>query len=341
MVHGSTPLADGWNISERARDLHERALVCDLHGCMPLRPDADLSELSRYRRSGANYISINVGMDLNPWPDTVKVLAHFRAWVLARGDEYVLAGTAADVRDAFRGGKLAVVFDLEGAEAIAGQISMIPMYYHLGVRSVGFAYNKTNTLAGGCADADPGLTPLGRRAVAEMNRIGMLVDCSHVGVRSSLDIMTASSQPVVFTHSNPAALLPHVRNITDEQIRACAATGGVVGIVGSGRFLDPDGRIRPETFVRHIDYVAQLVGVSHVAIGVDCVFDVAELDNWIKTLPDFFPPSVLKTQGQPERPKPELLPEITEGMVRLGYSDEAIRGVLGEHFLRVAERVWK
>ena len=126
MVHGSTPLADGWNISERARDLHERALVCDLHGCMPLRPDADLSELSRYRRSGANYISINVGMDLNSWPDTVKVLAHFRAWVLARGDEYVLAGTAADVRDAFREGKLAVVFDLEGAEAIAGQISMIP-----------------------------------------------------------------------------------------------------------------------------------------------------------------------------------------------------------------------
>jgi membrane dipeptidase len=308
---------------------------------MPLRPDADLSELSRYRASGANYISINVGMDLNPWPEIVRVLAHFRAWILAHGEEYVLARTVEDVRRAFRDGKLAVVFDLEGGDAIAGQISMIPMYYDLGVRSMAFAYNKSNGLAGGCADADSGLTELGRRAVAEMNRVGMLVDCSHVGARSSLEIMALSSQPTVFTHSNPAALLRHVRNITDEQIKACAGTGGVVGIVGSGRFLDEDGRIRPEIFVRHIDYVAQLVGVSHVALGIDCVFDVGELDDWIKTFPEYFPPSVLKTCGQPERPKPELLPEITEGLMRLGYSDRDIRSVLGENFLRVAAAVWR
>jgi membrane dipeptidase len=336
-----TPLGGRWPISDRARNLHEQALVCDLHGCMPLRPDVDLSELSRYRLSGANYISINVGFDIIPWPDIVRILAHFRAWILARPEDYVLAATVADVRRAFGEGKLAVVFDLEGADALAGQISMIPMYYDLGVRSLAFAYNKTNGLAGGCADTDPGLTQLGRRAVSEMNRVGMLIDCSHVGARSSLEIIALSSQPVVFTHSNPAALLPHVRNITDEQIKACAATRGVVGIVGSGRFLAEDGRIRPETFVRHIDYIAQLVGVPHVALGIDCVFDVGELDDWIKAFPEYFPPAVLKTRGQPERPKPELLPEITEGMVGLGYSDKDIRAVLGENFLRVASSVWK
>jgi len=336
-----TEAPNRWTISDRARKLHEQALVCDLHGCMPLRPDADLSELSRYRAAGANYISINVGFDIIPWHDIVRVLAHFRAWVLARPEDYILAATVADVRCAFHEGKLAVVFDLEGADALAGQISMIPMYYHLGVRTVAFAYNKTNAVAGGCADEDPGLTELGRLAVAEANRVGMLLDCSHVGARSSLEIMALSSQPVVFTHSNPTALLAHARNITDEQIKACAATGGVVGIVGSGRFLDENGRITSETFVRHIDYVVQLVGVSHVALGIDCVFDVGELEDWIAKFPAYFPPAILKTRGKPERPKPELLPEITEGMVRLGYSDENIRAVLGENFLRVASAVWK
>src|SRR4029077_2961094 len=121
---------------------------------------------------------------------------------------------------------------------------------------------------GGCHDQDHGLTDFGRAVVAEMNRIGMVVDCAHSGIKSGLEAMRLSTRPCIFSHANARALQDHERNITDEQIKAVAATGGVVGVNGLGLYLG-NGPPRVEELVAHIDYVVKLVGAEHVGIGLD------------------------------------------------------------------------
>lgn len=325
--------------AERARQLYDEALVWDAHSCLPLRAGVDCGDLARHRAAGIDYVSINVGMDFNPVAQIARVIATFRAYVAARPEEYLLADTVTDVRRAKATGRLAVSFDLEGSDMLEGDVDMLLFYRDLGVRQMHLAYNRDNAVGGGCHGADIGLTAFGRKVVAEINRLGILMDCSHTGYRTSMEIMAMSAKPVIFSHANPRALRDHPRNIRDDQIDACARSGGVVGINGIGIFLGDDDN-RTETVVRHIDYVADRVGPEHVGIGLDFVFRRG-LDEYP---PGFeaslwWPPQHSYV-GRSNFVEPERMPAIAEGLVQLGYAESAIRGVLGENFLRVAEATW-
>jgi membrane dipeptidase len=231
-------------MSEHAAALHREAIVWDTHGGFSPFADLDLSFLERWLAAGATYLSVNVGYDhVITWQDTIRAIAHFRRWIMLHPLKFMLAETPADIARAKHDGKLAIAFDLEGTDALDGNIEMIAFYYRLGVRQMLFAYNRTNRFAGGCHDDDIGLTSLGREALAEMNRIGMVVDCSHTSHRSTMEMMERSTAPVVFSHSNPRSLCDHGRNIRDDQIRACAGTGGVIGINGVGAFLGEHGAL--------------------------------------------------------------------------------------------------
>ena len=131
---------------------------------------------------------------------------------------------------------MAVAFDIEGAKALNDSIEMVRIYYELGVRQMLFAYNINNAAGGGCHDEDSGLTAFGRSVVSEMNDVGMMVDCSRCGYRTTLEIMENSRDPVVFSHSNARKLWDHERNICDEQAIRCANAGGVVGVNGISQF---------------------------------------------------------------------------------------------------------
>ena len=155
-------------------------------------------------------------------------------------------------------------------DALNGDVGMVDVYYRLGVRQMLFAYNRNNKAGGGCHDEDIGLTPFGRDVIREMNRVGMLVDCSHSGHRTTMEAMEASTAPVIFSHSNARRLCDHERNIRDDQIKGCAATGGVIAVTGVGRFLGPRGPV-VEHLVEHIDYMVELVGPAHVGLGMDSV----------------------------------------------------------------------
>ena len=254
-------------------------ITWDAHACLPLDPRADFAPLERYRAAGVAYVSINVGMDLNPIPQVLAVIAGFRARLAAQPDRFVLANGVDDVEAAAASGRLAVGFDLEGALPLQEQPEMVALYRDLGVRQIHFAYNRNNSVADGCHDLERGLTALGRRMVAAVNEAGVLMDCSHTGRRCSLEIMAASRRPVVFSHSNPAALVEHGRNVTDEQIRACAATGGVVCVSSVSAFL---GEAAPAAahVARHAAYVADLVGVEHAGIGLDVGFREEGIVDW-------------------------------------------------------------
>jgi membrane dipeptidase len=319
-----------------------KKLVWDAHSCLPLRPGLDFSVLSRHAAAGVDFVSINVGMDFNPWPDMLRVIASYRAWILARPEQFVLAGRVEDVEAARRDGKMAIAFDLEGSEMLDGDIDLFRLFRDLGVRQIHLAYNRNNKAAGGCHDAedgnDVGLSDWGRRIVAAANEFGVMMDCSHSSYRTSMEVMDRSLRPVVFSHANARALTDHPRNIRDDQIRACAATGGVVGITGIGPFLGVSDDLAA-AMLRHIDHVAALVGPAHVGLG----FDASLMPGVADALPpDREPwwPSRFGYGGNTVRAGADQLPVISEGLQRRGYDDATVRGILGENFLRVARACW-
>ena len=324
----------------QADDIYAEALVWDSHAGIFPHPDTDLSGLSHWRAAGVSFVSLNVVYDVMSWEETIKVLAAYRTWLEANADKYVIAGTAEDVRQAKRAGKLAVAFDLEGMNALDGDLNLVSLYYRLGVRQALFAYNLNNAAGGGCHDEDVGLTDFGRAVVREMNRVGMLVDCSHTAYRTTMEAMEISSAPVLFSHSNPKALWDHGRNIRDEQIKACAAGGGVVGVNGLGIFLGPNDT-STGTLVKHVCYLAELIGPEHVGLGLDYSYADDDLAEGLSARPDYWPPGQLYDTPNIKVAEPKQIAEICREVHARGFSATEITGILGGNFLRVASQVWR
>jgi membrane dipeptidase len=327
--------------SQDIRALMETSFVWDNHTCMPLRlNDEFLPQLQRAKASGFDVIGLNVGFGQMDAASHLKQLAYFRHWIRQHDDEFTLVGKVDDIKAAKLAGKLGVFFDIEGANALDERVELVELYYDLGVRWMLLVYNMRNPVGSGCQDTeDRGLTPFGRDVIREMERVGMLVCCTHTGYRTARETLEFASRPVIFSHSNPRTLVDHPRNIADELIRACAATGGVVGINGVGLFLG-DNDISPDNLVRHIDHVAQLVGPEHVGLGLDYVYDMAEIIEYVHKNPEQFPAHLGYADGVKFAP-PEILEGIVEALFRKGYETEHVRDILGGNFLRLARQAWQ
>jgi membrane dipeptidase len=315
----------------------------DAHFCLPLHPQADFSPLSQLQAAGVNYVSVNVGMDMNPLSQVMSVIAGFRATIAANPERYRLVSGVDEVIQAAADGALAIGFDLEGALPLMEQPEMAAVYARLGVRQMHFAYNRNNSVADGCHDTARGLTLLGRRVLEAVNDAGIIVDCAHTGRLCSLEIMAASSKPVVFSHANPFGLLPHGRNVTDEQIQACAATGGVVCISGLSWFIGSDQPTAADV-ARHVAYVADLVGVAHVGIGLDICISEQDLDD--RPPGDFdrtywWPETAGYRAGRaPAYTPPNVWKSLPLELRKLGMAPSEIEQVLGRNMLRVARATW-
>jgi membrane dipeptidase len=331
-----------WGVSERAAALHAEALVWDNHAGFEPEPDVDLNQLERWHDAGVDYLSVNVGYDRRPWQGTAVVLSAYRAWIKAHPEGFSLCATVDDVRRAKAEGKLGITFDIEGMDSLNEDLGLIEEYYRLGVRQMLFAYNLNNPAGGGCHDEDIGLTDFGRDVIAEMNRVGMLVDGSHSGYRTTMEAMEISSAPVIFSHANSRVLCDHERNIWDDQIKACAATGGMVGVTGIGIFLGDDGPT-VDGLVRHIDYMAEMIGPDKVGIGLDFALDDEALTVGGDLNDDdhAYWPARQYGDGNIGFIDPAEFPRVTEALLARGYDDDQVRGILGENFLRVAGEVWK
>ena len=317
----------------------------EAHACLPLHPRADFAPIERFHAAGVNYVSINIGMDMNPLAQVMATIAGFRASITANPQRYVLVNSAQDIRDASAKGKLAIGFDLEGAMPLLEQPEMVALYRSLGVRQMHLAYNRNNSVAGGCHDEEQGLTALGHKMVAAIHAAGVLMDCSHTGRTCSLDIMAASDKPVIFSHSNPLALVEHGRNVTDEQIRGIAATGGVVCVSGVSKFLGTD-QPGADDVARHAAYVANLVGVQHAGIGLDISFPQADLND---DPPGDYDPSYWwpRSAGYDRSAiTRSTYPPIDSWLVleaalqRTGMTPDEAALVMGGNMMRVAEQVW-
>ena len=283
------------------------------------------------------------------WTDVIHDLG-IRLSDLAHQDEVFLATTVAHIREAHASGRLALIAGLEAATMIENEVDRIDILYGFGVRQMGIAYSEANTLGSGLRETnDGGLTAFGRRAVERMNRIGMAIDISHSGDRTCLDVIDASSVPVLITHAGSRTVWPSNRMKTDETIRACAARGGVIGIEAAPHTtLSREHTAHSlESVMDHVVHCIELVGVDHVAFGPDTLFgDHVGLHNayaehlsigTIQADTPFFE-HVEYVDGI-ENPG-ENFHNITTWLVTHGYSDEDIRALLGGNVLRVLEEIW-
>ena len=324
-----------------AADLIAAAVVCDM--VLPWGArwiSVRGNTLERFTKSGFNYVSLTVGLDSVPSLEaSIQHMAAEHRRIALAPDKYVFVEKVDDILRAKKEGKLALGFHHQGTNALQGDINMASLYYHLGVRSMLLCYNSKNSVGDGCHEpTDAGLSTFGRSLIKELNRIGMLVDCSHTGYRTSMDAMEISTSPVIFSHSNSRALRDHERNIRDDQIKACAATGGVIGMNGMGIYIE-ENNASNEAIFRHVDYMCELVGWQHVGLGLDFVYFAEGFYNLIRAKPDMYPPADYPVPQ--EFFEPEQLRGLVQVMLDHGYTGEQVNGILGGNYLRVATQVWK
>jgi membrane dipeptidase len=321
---------------------------------MQIWPDADFENAHRH---GVSAYAVTACHPHDRFDGVVKDLMSWHR--LAREHEnLVVAETVEDIRVAKRSGRCALVLAAQGADFVGRELHRVEAVRRLGLRQMLLAYNATNQLAEGCLDSNGGgLSKLGERVVDEANRVGILLDGTHTGKRSTLEMIDRSSEPVIFSHSNPSAIAPNPRNIDDEQIRACAARGGVVCLAPWGPLvLRPGGSRQPtvDDFIDMVDHVASLTGsADHVGIGTDMSlgsYPRHESDPW--GAPDYENPFAEYGEricADPRSPLRSLdgfsdyaeVGRFAERLGERGYRAEDVGKILGESYLRAAARAWK
>jgi len=334
------------DVSEKALTLFQGSLVWD--DLMPWFPGVNMEGidtiLPRFYEVGVNFISLTMVAGAGNGAtvaSTIQKIARVRREVEQRSDWLVLAGSVDEIRQAKRDNKLAVNFNFQETLPFDNDLNLIQLYYDLGVRQALLAYNQRNRVADGCAEPDDaGLSNFGVAVVKEMNRVGMLVDGSHSGYRSTMQAMEMAEAPFVFSHSNPYSVRPHYRSIKDDQIKACAATGGVIGINGVG-FWVGDVDASTEAIFRCLDYTVELVGPEHVGLGFDYVHDLDGIMSAVRQAPLAWPDFEGEPMVKHNYAGSEQMVELVQMMLDHGYPDKTIVGILGENFARLCDRVWK
>ena len=301
------------------------------------------ADYERYRSSGITAFQIGWGYGPNAYEDAHTILAAWNRFIAAHPKELVRVDSAPYFAFAKRTGKIGIILGFQNSDHFRS-VSDVDTFHALGQRVSQLTYNIGNALGCGYEERpDTGLTAYGASVVSRMNQVGMAIDLSHCGDKTTTDALAASTKPVVISHSNCRALNPHPRCKTDEQIRALAKNGGVMGISAVQMFVRAGGAATLENVLDHYDHVAKLVGVEHAGIGSD-----SDLDGYDK-LPPVLHRRMLAgyKENAPARgdipglDHPQRVFDLTEGLIRRNYSDAAIELILGGNFRRALGSIWK
>lgn len=338
--------------SRRAMDVVKASLVIDMLAPLKLDfreeyvagriPEADARD---FRASGITGFHNAVGIG---GPDAQKqVLGWFAAWsgfAARNSDLFTLVDKAADLDRAKRDGKAAMILGIQNAEHF-GKPEDVKLFHQLGQRVSQLTYNSQTLIGSGATDRiDGGVSDFGVSIIKAMNEVGMLVDVSHCGDRTTLDAIQLSAKPIAITHSNARALVNHPRTKTDEAIKALGARGGVMGITGVRMFVRDKDPTNIGHVVDHIEHVAKLIGIDHVGIGSDADlngYDDMPADQY-KALKALYKDSYafrekIDVDGFDH---PRKMFDLAEELIRRGYSDANISAVLGGNFRRLLAATW-
>lgn len=253
----------------------------------------------------------------------------------------VLANSVADIRQAKADGKLAVIFNTQGADYAVKDLSIMGTVKGLGVHISGFTYNNNSPLAGGGSKQDMGVTELGYQWIEESNRQNVVVDCSHSSNQTCIDAAKHSSKPIIASHSPAYALWGINRNISDEAMMAIGESDGAVCTTGVGLFLNEQGDAAPEEFAKHVNYTGSLIGRDKTCYSTDYMHNAKGMFDRDVANVEVFPPE--KGFGVPaQNTAAEHIWDVAAILEdEYGWSDDEIREFLGENLMRVYEANWK
>ena len=275
---------------------------------------------------------------------TMRNIARWNRHLAENADLLLQVRTTADIERAKEAGKTGIILGFQNVSAFEDQIGNVQLFKECGVGIAQMAYNTQNLCATGCYESvDRGLSDFGHEIVAEMNRVGILCDLSHVGPKSSEDVIRASAKPVCYSHICPTALKAHPRNKSDEEIRFIVEHGGFVGVTMFPPFLAKGNASSVDDYVATIDHVVGVAGEESVGIGTDftqdqdkAFFDWLTHDKgYARKLVDFSEiqnPEGIRTIGE--------FPNLTRAMQKAGWSDQKIRRIMGDNWLNLLREVW-
>ena len=339
--------------SDAARRLYASALILDCNSAPPLPERLPLSQadLDLVRGSGINVIKLSLGGINSDFAHTVGSIAEVQQLIALHGDYFTAVRSAADMVRAKRERKLGIILSFESVEMLGGQLTAFEVFRNLGVRVMQLSYNRTSPFAAGVMEPKAGgLTALGREAVREMNRLGVAIDLSHANPATTTDALVLSSQPPVMTHAGCAALHAHPRNKTDEQLRALAVKGGVVGIYDLPYLTASPRQPTVDDYMAHLAHALQVAGEDHVGVGSDV--DIAPFDTSPRGMAEFSRTVEERRAAglsapEEDRPtyvvglnEPRRMEIIADRLLKLGYSAGATEKVLGANFARVFTQIW-
>lgn len=333
-----------------ATTLYRDGIVVDCLNGSALKP----SVIARLREAGVtavNLTAVEIGHD---FADALKDLAMVTATIRRHADALLLARTPDDVQLAKRTNRTAIILGLQDAEPIERDLSRLSTLYDLGVRIIQLTHNRQNYVGTGCAERDSGLTRFGRSVVEEMNRLGLMVDLSHCGPRTTMETIEVSAAPVTCSHSNPRAISPSPRNKEDAIIAKLAERSGLIGIAFWSPIVYRGTGKRPglADVLDCFDHAITLAGPARVAIGTDICEDAQpDAETWARIYgPQGQYPEVtaglgdwygFKTMLAQDLETVTSLPSIAQGLLARGHKAPAVRGILGENFLDFWRRVIK
>ena len=267
-----------------------------------------------------------------------------------RPDNYMLVRTTKDIDEAVKQNKLGIYFTHQGTQIFGGDIDRVGFWRELGFGYCLLAYNQRNDVGDGCFESENrGLTEYGKTLIDSYNRYGMLVDVSHTGEQTSLDAIARSSQPVISSHSGAMAVAKYQRSLTDQVIKAIAQSGGVCSINMVGAFIDTSNPdiVTTDMVFRHVDYMANLVGIDHVGFGSDYIPNVNFTASVIQTpmgqsvFPDGGYTTKVGAKGFPTPAPYQIVAALVDKMLEEGYSEEDCGKFLGGNMYRVFNQVWR
>ncbi|MCC7272493.1 MAG: dipeptidase [Alphaproteobacteria bacterium] len=329
-----------------AQQLYADSIVIDAT-CPLLRRK---SHIELYRKGGHTAICPTVGSSGDA-SETFRNVAGWLAFVRAR-DDLLLVRRAADIEEAKRSGRLGIIIHFQGGDPVEADLDLLDGYHAMGLRMLQLTYNVKNRIGDGCEErTDCGLSKFGVALVKRLDALRIVLDCSHTGYRTTMEAIELGTRPVVFSHANPKAVKDSPRNVTDDQIKAVAATGGLIGMVGYPAFVAAKEKPTTDDLIDHIDYTVQLVGIDHVGLGIDYYegqhpFSTLEeatamyrtsLANGRWSAQSYPPPPYHFPQGIET---PDKMPHLAERLVARGYQEADIRKILGGNWMRVFRAVW-
>jgi membrane dipeptidase len=322
-LHADAVIIDGLNVSNWSREVFEGIHHGGITAC-----NATVAIIENFRQTISN---------LSQWEH------YFTDW----SDIICRISSVEDISRVKKEKKTGIILGFQNSSPIEDDLDLLAIFHRLGIRIIQLTYMESNFAGCGCLErVDGGLTDYGIEMIETMNAVGILVDLSHVGYRTSLDAIQFSKKPVALTHANPYALVAHPRNKPDDLLKAVADTGGVIGVTICPAFIAAsrsDATILD--LVRHIDYLVNLVGIESVGIGTDFIenqpreWSYRVLAGRSKKGPKNFKdyPEVSYPQGI--RSAREF-PNITNALLENGYPEEHVRKIMGENFLRVFTETW-